>query len=531
MAPPVYCLLDCEDAEKWKGHQQCFDHELPQLDTLGKFAAVFITGGHYSAYEDRAWISGLAEWLGLAVKGHPEVKFLGICFGCQILARGLGGQVGRNPSGRFVLKVEDLRVSRELQQHPAYQQALSDLQGAASDAAGAGSAASSLAEAVAAEREVAGALEADESGADTNGESSKSSSSRQLGKASSKGHSPAGQTQPAGAVAAEGGVGGRAHSQATSSSSSSSRGRLRLLESHGDQVLRLPEGAMALAESDTAQYEIWGYGANVLAVQGHPELDCQVAMEKIYPAVTTNMTTEERMASARSLSGKCPDSGLVLGLMKHFAQLGPASSAAASQETESSGNGLAAPAEGTPPAEGAAATAAAALGPPIGEDLGDTSAAESAVTDAVASDSAELAAMPASDGAHQQAASAGRAPAGNSSSSGGSDVEGDVDRALCALGLGVAAELARGPEEYRLLQECNAVTEKRFDHMARVVAQANKVLQAVQAQQGALDPALQAIDALEAQVCQLEGVMAHMEATAARLQHSLDHLAGRGSAR
>jgi GMP synthase-like glutamine amidotransferase len=45
-------------------------------------------GGHYSAYEDREWIRELAEWLAAAVQAHPEVKFLGICFGCQILARG-----------------------------------------------------------------------------------------------------------------------------------------------------------------------------------------------------------------------------------------------------------------------------------------------------------------------------------------------------------------------------------------------------------------------------------------------------------
>lgn len=33
------------------------------------------------------------------------------------------------------------------------------------------------------------------------------------------------------------------------------------------QVLALPAGAAALAESDTARYEIWGWGGNVLAVQ------------------------------------------------------------------------------------------------------------------------------------------------------------------------------------------------------------------------------------------------------------------------
>ncbi len=34
--------------------------------------------------------------------------------------------MGKNPSGRFVLKVEELRLAPQLQQDPAYLQALQD---------------------------------------------------------------------------------------------------------------------------------------------------------------------------------------------------------------------------------------------------------------------------------------------------------------------------------------------------------------------------------------------------------------------
>ncbi len=42
---------------------------------------------------------------------HPlsgKVRLVGTCFGHQIMARALGGLVGKNPSGRFVLKVEEV---------------------------------------------------------------------------------------------------------------------------------------------------------------------------------------------------------------------------------------------------------------------------------------------------------------------------------------------------------------------------------------------------------------------------------------
>lgn len=126
---------------------QCWAGELPPLETLGRYRAVIISvgagttawrshpplvrpaapavlysspsafqrtaeqpdahcarsllkGGHYSAYEDRQWIQDLAAWLGRAVRQHPGVRYLGVCFGCQILARGKRTHHGSCSLGR-----------------------------------------------------------------------------------------------------------------------------------------------------------------------------------------------------------------------------------------------------------------------------------------------------------------------------------------------------------------------------------------------------------------------------------------------
>lgn len=54
------------------------------------------------------------------------------------------------------------------------------------------------------------------------------------------------------------------------------------------QVLELPEGAELLASSPTALNEIWTYQDRVLAIQGHPEMPCKEALHKILPFLSSN---------------------------------------------------------------------------------------------------------------------------------------------------------------------------------------------------------------------------------------------------
>jgi GMP synthase-like glutamine amidotransferase len=59
--------------------------------------------------------------------------------------------------------------------------------------------------------------------------------------------------------------------------------RLAVLQAHGDVVVSLPNGAVLLAHSETAPCEMFALGEDVLAVQGHPELDGATMLEKIAP--------------------------------------------------------------------------------------------------------------------------------------------------------------------------------------------------------------------------------------------------------
>jgi hypothetical protein len=73
-----------------------------------------------------------------------------------------------------------------------------------------------------------------------------------------------------GAVAAESGAaGGPAAEAAAKLAAAACQPCFRVMESHGDQVLALPPGAVRLAGSGTAANELWAVGDDVLAFQFH----------------------------------------------------------------------------------------------------------------------------------------------------------------------------------------------------------------------------------------------------------------------
>jgi GMP synthase (glutamine-hydrolysing) len=67
------------------------------LPEPGDVAGMVITGSHSMVTDHAPWSERTAAWLRAAVKQRTPV--LGICYGHQLLAYALGGEVGDNPRG------------------------------------------------------------------------------------------------------------------------------------------------------------------------------------------------------------------------------------------------------------------------------------------------------------------------------------------------------------------------------------------------------------------------------------------------
>ncbi|KAK2462773.1 hypothetical protein APHAL10511_005164 [Amanita phalloides] len=73
-----------------------FESKLPAEDQLDQYKAIVLSGSAASAYEDVDWINNLVAFVARVAQTRPSIKLIGICFGHQIIARALGGQVVRN---------------------------------------------------------------------------------------------------------------------------------------------------------------------------------------------------------------------------------------------------------------------------------------------------------------------------------------------------------------------------------------------------------------------------------------------------
>lgn len=73
----------------------CNGCALPSYDGM---SGVVVTGSHAMVTEHQEWSERTARWLVEAV--GRKIPILGICYGHQLLAYALGGEVGNNPNGR-----------------------------------------------------------------------------------------------------------------------------------------------------------------------------------------------------------------------------------------------------------------------------------------------------------------------------------------------------------------------------------------------------------------------------------------------
>lgn len=71
-----------------------------RLPEYHQIAGIVITGSHAMVTDRQDWSEATAEWLVTAA--HKQIPTLGICYGHQLLAYALGGQVDDHPKGREV---------------------------------------------------------------------------------------------------------------------------------------------------------------------------------------------------------------------------------------------------------------------------------------------------------------------------------------------------------------------------------------------------------------------------------------------
>jgi GMP synthase-like glutamine amidotransferase len=92
-------------------------------DMTSSYSGYIISGSRASAYDTADWIRKLKEYIcGLKVVGH---KIIGICFGHQLIAQALGGQVERAHHKGLGAGIKTIKVLKRLPFMDPYEEYLS----------------------------------------------------------------------------------------------------------------------------------------------------------------------------------------------------------------------------------------------------------------------------------------------------------------------------------------------------------------------------------------------------------------------
>ena len=80
------------------GHVAVVDPQRAPLPEPRHFSGVILTGSHSMVTDHEPWSERTAEWIPAVMEAGTPL--LGICYGHQLIAYALGGEVGPNPRGR-----------------------------------------------------------------------------------------------------------------------------------------------------------------------------------------------------------------------------------------------------------------------------------------------------------------------------------------------------------------------------------------------------------------------------------------------
>ena len=209
---------------KWKRYKSS-EGEFPSDEELDNLQGIVIPGSRYSANDN--WTEAYSFIRKVVDRGSPQL-YCG-CFGSQLLAVALDGEVGANPSNKFKFGSEDIQILSDWNNHPI------------------------------------------------------------LSKARKGDDMPLKE--------------------------------IRLLETHGQCVTKLPSGAKLAASSQTCSNEIWYIGNNVLAMQSHPEFTVKLMEDRILPKLSEKgiLSPAEVVESKDSLALPLNDDDvMVLDLIRQF---------------------------------------------------------------------------------------------------------------------------------------------------------------------------------------------------------------------